>query len=67
MHSSAEEDSDNSATTATASTEWTFSAKSHAPSSDPSWDAIQRCGGATRALGDLRFVQRVGSGDIGSV
>ncbi|KAL5195511.1 Serine/threonine-protein kinase D6PKL2 [Glycine soja] len=67
MYSSAEEDSDNSATTATASTEWTFSAKSHAPSSDPSWDAIQRGGGATLALGDLRFVQRVGSGDIGSV
>jgi len=64
MQSSAEEGSGNSAT---AGTEWTFSAKSHAPSSDPSWDAIQRCGGATLALGDLRFVQRVGSGDIGSV
>ncbi|KAK7279557.1 hypothetical protein RJT34_24610 [Clitoria ternatea] len=35
-------------------------------SSDPCWDAIQR-GGATLGLGDLRFVRRIGSGDIGSV
>lgn len=64
MHSSAEDDSDNPATTAGA--EWTFTARNHAPSSDPCWDAIER-GGGTLGLGDLRFVQRVGSGDIGSV
>ncbi|XP_027364654.1 serine/threonine-protein kinase D6PKL1-like [Abrus precatorius] len=67
MHSSAEEDSDKSTTVTTTATEWTFSTKSHAPSSvDPCWDAIQR-GGATLGLGDLRFVQCLGSGDIGSV
>jgi len=64
MHSSGEDDSDNPATTAGA--EWTFSARNHAPSSDPCWKAIER-GGGTLGLGDLRFVQRVGSGDIGSV
>ncbi|KAL2324890.1 hypothetical protein Fmac_023948 [Flemingia macrophylla] len=49
------------------SREWTLSAKSHAPSSsDPWWEAVRR-GGGSLALSDLRFLQRLGSGDIGSV
>ncbi|XP_040993314.1 serine/threonine-protein kinase D6PK [Juglans microcarpa x Juglans regia] len=45
--------------------------KPHAPSSDPCWSAIHRIRSEspTRQLGlsDLRFVLRLGSGDIGSV
>lgn len=45
--------------------------KPHAPSSDPCWSAIHRIRSEnpTRqvTLSDLRFSQRLGSGDIGSV
>ncbi|CAI9105573.1 OLC1v1004521C1 [Oldenlandia corymbosa var. corymbosa] len=36
------------------------------PSGDPCWDAIRRSA-YTLSLSDLRFLQRLGSGDIGSV
>ncbi|PON46405.1 Serine/threonine protein kinase [Parasponia andersonii] len=66
------------ATTRTTSSSFS-SMKPHAPSCDPRWDAIQRLrrksggggggggGGDELGLGDLRFVHRLGSGDIGSV
>ncbi|XP_024029562.1 serine/threonine-protein kinase D6PKL2 [Morus notabilis] len=47
--------------------------KPHAPSCDPCWDAIRRVsksesgGELALGFGDLRFVHRLGSGDIGSV
>ncbi|KAI3427715.1 Protein kinase domain-containing protein [Psidium guajava] len=43
----------------------------HTPSDDPRWDAIRRAMEARDdsklGLGDLRFIYRLGSGDIGSV
>uniref|UniRef100_A0A2N9FJN2 non-specific serine/threonine protein kinase n=1 Tax=Fagus sylvatica TaxID=28930 RepID=A0A2N9FJN2_FAGSY len=49
----------------------TFITKPRAPSSDPYWSAIHRIRSEypTRQLGlsDLRFIARLGSGDIGSV
>ncbi|KAA8534532.1 hypothetical protein F0562_032049 [Nyssa sinensis] len=59
-----------------ATTTWTTSslasssAKPHAPSSDPCWDVLRRVQSdqtTTLSLADLRFIQRLGSGDIGSV
>ncbi|KAK2976348.1 hypothetical protein RJ640_014179 [Escallonia rubra] len=43
--------------------------KPHAPFSDQRWDAIRRVQSVTATLGlyDLRFIQKLGSGDIGSV
>lgn len=43
--------------------------KPHAPSSDPCWEAIRRVKSETTSLvlEDLRFIKRLGSGDIGSV
>lgn len=58
------------ATTWTASSLASSSAKPHAPSHDPCWAAIRRVKlseSATLGLEDLRFVHRLGSGDIGSV
>ncbi|CAL5343187.1 unnamed protein product [Camellia sinensis] len=46
------------------------SAKPHAPSTNPCWDAIRGLQSSTATalqLGDLRFLRRLGSGDIGSV
>lgn len=45
------------------------STKPHAPSKDPGWDAIRRIqtGPDRLDINDLRFIRRVGSGDIGSV
>ncbi|KAH7536992.1 hypothetical protein FEM48_Zijuj03G0044700 [Ziziphus jujuba var. spinosa] len=47
------------------------SSKHHAPTSDPCWSAIQRVKKsgkeAALGLGDLRFMHRLGAGDIGSV
>ncbi|KAI4352594.1 hypothetical protein L6164_006830 [Bauhinia variegata] len=66
----------NSTTMATTTTtEWTSSSlaspssKRHASSSNPCWDAIQRLKSNSAGLGlnDLRFIHRLGSGDIGSV
>nr|DAD48623.1 TPA_asm: hypothetical protein HUJ06_018560 [Nelumbo nucifera] len=63
--------SSGSETTWTASSFGSISTKPHASSGDPCWDGIQRVrsespnGGL--GLHDLRFVQRLGSGDIGSV
>ncbi|XP_062091834.1 serine/threonine-protein kinase D6PKL1 [Humulus lupulus] len=66
-------------TRTTSSSFLSSSIKPHAPSSDPRWEAIQRMrrksgdvvgvvgGGEDLGLGDLRFVHRLGSGDIGSV
>ncbi|KAK6933501.1 Protein kinase domain [Dillenia turbinata] len=44
-------------------------AKGHAPSANPCWDAIQRVRSDKTGLGfyDLRFLQQLGGGDIGSV
>ncbi|KAK2968069.1 hypothetical protein RJ640_000484 [Escallonia rubra] len=39
--------------------------KHHAPSGDPCWDAIRRY--PSLSLSDLRFLHRLGAGDIGSV
>lgn len=48
-----------------------FSAKPHAPTTDPGWDAIRRVQILTGldglGINDLKFIRRVGSGDIGSV
>ncbi|KAI3722128.1 hypothetical protein L2E82_33156 [Cichorium intybus] len=44
--------------------------KSSAPSGDPCWDAIRLVGSdssANLSLTDLRFIHRLGAGDIGSV
>lgn len=43
--------------------------KPHAPLGDPRWDAVERMReeGSSLGIGDLRFVYRLGSGDIGSV
>lgn len=45
------------------------STKPHAPSRDPGWDAIRLVQSETATIGlhDLHFLQRLGSGDIGSV
>ncbi|WKA01336.1 hypothetical protein VitviT2T_019621 [Vitis vinifera] len=49
----------------------TSSSKPHAPSGDPCWQAIRRAqassDGGALALHELRFLRRLGSGDIGSV
>ncbi|XP_030957746.1 serine/threonine-protein kinase D6PKL2 [Quercus robur] len=49
----------------------TSTTKHHAPSSDPCWSAINRIRSELQtrqlSLSDLRFVARLGSGDIGSV
>ncbi|XP_010242615.1 PREDICTED: serine/threonine-protein kinase D6PK-like [Nelumbo nucifera] len=63
--------SSGSETTWTASSFGSISTKPHASSGDPCWDGIRRVrsespnGGL--GLCDLRFVQKLGSGDIGSV
>ncbi|WOG87931.1 hypothetical protein DCAR_0207164 [Daucus carota subsp. sativus] len=46
-----------------------YSSKPHAPSKDARWDAVGRFEAEFGQLGlnDLRFIRRVGSGDIGSV
>ncbi|KAG6630708.1 serine/threonine-protein kinase D6PK-like [Carya illinoinensis] len=57
-------------TTRTGSSHASSSAKPHAPSHDPCWTAIRRVKSenpATLGLEDLRFLHRLGSGDIGSV
>ncbi|KVI09248.1 serine/threonine-protein kinase D6PKL2-like [Cynara cardunculus var. scolymus] len=44
--------------------------KRSAPSGDPCWDAIRQAGsesGANLSLTDLRFIHRLGAGDIGAV
>lgn len=63
--------SSGSETTWTASSDSASFAKPHAPSDDPRWDAIRRVrkarDGSKLSLSDLRFMYRLGSGDIGSV
>ncbi|OVA05961.1 Protein kinase domain [Macleaya cordata] len=63
--------SSGSETTWTASSLCSTSTKRHASSGDPCWDGIRRVrsesGNGGLGLSDLRFVQRLGSGDIGSV
>lgn len=46
-----------------------YSIKPHAPSKDACWDAVRRFQAEVGQLSinDLRFIRRVGSGDIGSV
>ncbi|KAK6929102.1 Protein kinase domain [Dillenia turbinata] len=55
--------------TLTSFTLCSFIAKGHAPSADPCWDAIQcvRSDNTGQRFDDLRFLQQLGSGDIGSV
>ncbi|KAI4385766.1 hypothetical protein MLD38_003759 [Melastoma candidum] len=56
-------------------TTWTAtgaaSSKRHAPSGDPRWEAVvermRKEEGTSLGIGDLRFLYRLGSGDIGSV
>ncbi|CAK9172433.1 unnamed protein product [Ilex paraguariensis] len=57
------------ATTGAASSLASSSTKHHGTSGDPCWDAIRRVQleSTTVSLQDLRFIQRLGSGDIGSV
>uniref|UniRef100_A0A5B6YHX4 non-specific serine/threonine protein kinase n=1 Tax=Davidia involucrata TaxID=16924 RepID=A0A5B6YHX4_DAVIN len=49
----------------------TTTAKPHAPSGNPCWDAVRRARSESPtnqlAFSDIRFLQRLGSGDIGSV
>ncbi|XP_043705553.1 serine/threonine-protein kinase D6PKL2 [Telopea speciosissima] len=63
--------SSGSETTWTASSFSSIPSKPHAPSGDPCWDGIRRVRSESPSgvlgLGDLRFVQKLGSGDIGSV
>lgn len=63
--------SSGSETTLTASnpSSSTSSKPHHPPPCDPCWRAILRsnCDNSTLTLADLRFVHRLGSGDIGSV
>ncbi|XP_057981565.1 serine/threonine-protein kinase D6PKL1-like [Malania oleifera] len=56
-------------TTWTATSVASGGAKPHAPSGDPRRNAVLRtqAQNGTIGLGDLRFVQRLGSGDIGTV
>ncbi|KAL5540345.1 hypothetical protein UlMin_025473 [Ulmus minor] len=62
-------------TTRTTSSLISSASRPHAPAGDPCWDAIQRVKkkpsagnvGPELGLADLRFVHRLGSGDIGSV
>ncbi|XP_059659364.1 serine/threonine-protein kinase D6PKL2 [Cornus florida] len=68
----------NRSTSSGSETTWTAAsvrtstnAKPHAPSGDPWWDAVRRARSESHSgqlsLSDLRFLQRLGSGDIGSV
>ncbi|KAI6669290.1 hypothetical protein NL676_004175 [Syzygium grande] len=63
--------SSGSETTWTASSVSNSFVKPHAPSDDPRWDAIRRLrkgrDGSKLGFDDLRFMYRLGSGDIGSV
>ena len=70
--SSGSETTTTTATTTTTTTTTSIassSSKPHAPSHDPCWDAIRhlKSKNTTLSLDDLRFVRRLGSGDIGSV
>ncbi|KAI3822782.1 hypothetical protein L1987_10380 [Smallanthus sonchifolius] len=57
----------NRSTSSESEATWTSSTptKPHALSGDPCWDAIRRSG--SLSLTDIRFIQRLGAGDIGSV
>lgn len=46
-----------------------YSSKPHAPSKDACWDAVRQFQAevGNLSINDLRFIKRVGSGDIGSV
>ncbi|XP_059628427.1 serine/threonine-protein kinase D6PKL2-like [Cornus florida] len=63
------EASSGSETTTWAASSLGSSTKPHTPSSDPRWDALRhvQSGTTTPGIRDLRFLQRLGSGDIGSV
>ncbi|KAF7119680.1 hypothetical protein RHSIM_Rhsim13G0107500 [Rhododendron simsii] len=64
--------SSGSETTWTASSSSSTTTKAHTPSGDPCWDAIRRARSQSPSSGhlsltDVRFLHRLGAGDIGSV
>ncbi|XP_058198513.1 serine/threonine-protein kinase D6PKL2 [Rhododendron vialii] len=64
--------SSGSETTWTASSSSSTTTKAHTPSGDPCWDAIRRARSQSPSsvhlsLTDVRFLHRLGAGDIGSV